>query len=62
MAEIKVTARKYEGDDKYSWAIFRSDMRHPCYTGLSKPEVAHYKKLVEQMIEQEANCGTKRTT
>jgi hypothetical protein len=50
---IKVTAKKYEGDDKYSWAVFRSDRAEPCYTGLGRNEVAHYKKMVEGIIKQE---------
>jgi hypothetical protein len=51
---IKVTARKHEGDDLYSWAIFRSDKADPCYTGLGKSEVPYYKKLVEKIIERES--------
>jgi hypothetical protein len=50
---IKVTARKYEGDDMYSWAVFRSDRPTPCYIGLGKSEVSHYKKLVEKYIINE---------
>lgn len=51
---IKISARKYEGDDKYSWAIFRSDFPHfPVYSGLTKPEIPHFKKLVQEKIEEE---------
>lgn len=51
---IKISARKYEGDDKYSWAVFRSDFPHfPVYSGLTKPEIPHFKKLVEQKIMEE---------
>lgn len=50
---IKITAKKYEGDGRFSWAVFRSDRPAPCYTGLGKSEVAHYKKLVEKYIKSE---------
>lgn len=50
---IKVTPRKYEGDDQHSWAIFRSDKETPCYTGLGKNEISHYKKLVEDIIKRD---------
>lgn len=49
----KITARKFDGDDKHSWAIFRSDKYHPIYTGLGKSEVPHYKMLVQKMIDDE---------
>ena len=38
----RVTARKYEGDDAYSWAVFIDG--RPWITGLSKREVPYYKK------------------
>lgn len=38
----KITSRKYEGDDAYSWAVFVDG--RPVFTGLSQREVAHYKK------------------
>jgi len=51
---IKVTAKKWEGDDMYSWAVFRSDRPgQPCYTGLGRTEVPYYKKLVQQIIDKE---------
>ena len=45
MVKAKITARKYLGDDKYSWAVFRDG--RPVVTGLTRREVAYYKKLVE---------------
>lgn len=39
----KITARKYMGDDKYSWAVFVNG--RPAYTGLAKSQVAYYKSL-----------------
>jgi hypothetical protein len=53
MRKIKITARKYGGDDKYSWAIFRSDKVYPVFTGLSKSEISYYKILVEKIIKDE---------
>lgn len=46
MRKPKITARKYGGDDEYSWAVF-VDAR-PAFTGLSRREVAYYKKVAEQ--------------
>ncbi|QZI85693.1 hypothetical protein CPT_Summit_037 [Stenotrophomonas phage Summit] len=37
----KITARKYGGNDEYSWAVFIDG--RPFVTGLSKREVPHYK-------------------
>lgn len=42
----KITARKYLGDDKYSWAVFKDG--RPVVTGLMRSEVAYYKKLVAE--------------
>ena len=38
----RVTARKYEGDDKYSWAVFIDG--RPFVTGLGQSEVDYYKR------------------
>lgn len=53
---VKVTARKWNGDDAYSWAIFRSDQHEPVTTGLSRPEVAYYRRVVLEAIEKEKNA------
>lgn len=37
----KITARKYQGDDSYSWAVFVDG--RPMMTGLTKSEVPYYK-------------------
>ena len=42
----RITARKYQGDDLYSWAVFLDG--RPMMTGLSKREVPYYKKQVEK--------------
>lgn len=54
---IKITSRKYNGNDKYSWAIFRSDKTKPCFTGLSKNEVPYYRKLTQEQIKKEKVNG-----
>lgn len=51
--KIKITAKKYQGDDAYSWAIFRSDKSKPVWTGLSKSEINHYKKMTLEIIKNE---------
>lgn len=38
----KFNMKKYMGDDKYSWAIFKDGF--PYLTGLSKPEASYYLK------------------
>ena len=47
-AKPKITARKYEGDDVYSWAVFIDG--RPVYTGLDRRSVAHYKKMAEAVV------------
>jgi hypothetical protein len=46
MTKPKITARKYLGDDQYSWAVFKDG--RPVVTGLTRREVAYYKKLVAE--------------
>lgn len=43
----KITAKKYMGDDVYSWAVFENG--RPKMTGISKFEVNYYKKQVLKM-------------
>jgi hypothetical protein len=43
----KITAKKYGGDDAYSWAVFVND--RPVYTGLTRGEVSYYRKLAEKI-------------
>jgi hypothetical protein len=50
---IKLSAHKWEGDDRASWAIFRSDRPLPVVTGLTKPEVPYYKKQIAEAIAKE---------
>ena len=49
--KVKFSIRKYNGDDMYSWAIFRSDNKKPIITGLSRDEANHYRDLFRKEIE-----------
>jgi hypothetical protein len=46
MAKRKITARKYMGDDAYSWAVFVDG--RPAYTGLTRREVPYYRQQLEE--------------
>lgn len=56
MAKPKITAKKWGGDDAYSWAVFVNG--RPAVTGLLRSQVAYYRKLVEQQ-EQQAGIDPK---
>jgi hypothetical protein len=51
--KIKISSRKYEGDDLHSWAVFRSDRSYPCFSGLARGECSYYEKAVEKIILDE---------
>lgn len=40
----RVTARKYQGDDAESWAVFLDGQ--PAYTGMNRRSVPYYRRLV----------------
>jgi hypothetical protein len=44
----RVTARKYEGDDAYSWAVFIDG--YPMVTGLNSSIVPHYRKKAWEIV------------
>lgn len=44
----RITARKHEGDDLYSWAVFLDG--RPTYTGIGRSQVAYYRGLVLDML------------
>jgi hypothetical protein len=46
----RITAKKYGGDDAYSWAIFFDGK--PIMTGLTKSEVPYYKEQVKKMMDK----------
>lgn len=48
MKKPKITARKYMGDDAYSWAVFVDG--RPAVTGLSRSQVAYYKALIAKEL------------
>lgn len=48
----KITARKYEGDDRASWAIFVNN--RPVLTGLTKAEIPYYKRQVTKRLEDQS--------
>lgn len=58
--KVEYTARKYDGDDAFSWAVFRkdhlpkghrgivfSDEARPVISGLSRSEASYHKKQLE---------------
>tara|TARA_R100000501_G_C2570985_1_gene77857 strand:- start:137 stop:313 length:177 start_codon:yes stop_codon:yes gene_type:complete len=45
------TARKYEGDDAYSWAIFDKRTRRPIMTGLTQRQLAYERAQIEQRLK-----------
>jgi hypothetical protein len=49
---VKVTIRKYMGDDAYSWAVF-ADGR-PVVTGLSRREASYHRTQVIKMYAEKS--------
>jgi len=45
---VRVTIRKYMGDDAYSWAVFKDG--RPTYTGCSRREAAYYRDIIREEI------------
>lgn len=50
MPRPRITARKYLGDDRASWAVFIDG--RPFVTGLTRPEVPHYKRQAEKALAE----------
>jgi hypothetical protein len=48
--KARVTARKYQGDDAGSWAVFIDG--RPFVTGLTRSEVAYYKRQAQAAIDR----------
>jgi hypothetical protein len=46
MTKPKITAKKFGGDDAYSWAVFIDG--RPAFTGLTRSEVPYYKKIAAE--------------
>jgi hypothetical protein len=53
MAKPVLVARKWNGDDAYSWAIFVKGENAPVIAGLHKREVNGYKKIIMAEIMKE---------
>ena len=60
MAKVKFTVRKFNGDDYYSWAVFRKDdlpkghrgivfwgQARPVVSGCSRSEANYHKRSLE---------------
>lgn len=47
--KYNITARKYEGDDAYSWAVFHKGQL--VVSGLTRSEVVYHKKQVLQSLK-----------
>ncbi len=56
--KTKFTCRKYNGDDLYSWAVFRKGDPRPIVTGLSRQQASYYKARFEK--EASEKCSTAR--
>lgn len=53
----KVTTRKYNGDDAYSWAVFIDGrIAHPSLTGLNRSQARYYK---QQTIDRLATAAAR---
>lgn len=46
----RTTVRKYDGDDRASWAILVDG--RPVVTGLLRSEVAYHRRRVEELLAQ----------
>lgn len=56
MAKHKVTIRKWNGDDMYSWAVFVNGSVIPGLSGLSRSEAQHWREQVKKdLAEKEAS-------
>lgn len=58
MKKNRITARKHLGDDSASWAVFTDGF--PSFTGLTRSEVAYYRKLAQEALDERE--GKKETS
>jgi len=49
---VKLIARKYDGDDEYSWAIFKKGSDEPVVSGISKKMIPYYKQQIQKQLEE----------
>lgn len=52
MANPKITAKKFGGDDAYSWAVLVNG--RPAFTGLTRSQVPYYRKKAEAGYKESA--------
>ena len=52
MSAVRVTARKWNGDDAYSWAIFVDGRVRTDLSGLNRSQARYYVKIVRAQIKQ----------
>jgi hypothetical protein len=45
-----ITARKYMGDDRYSWAVFVHN--RPVVTGLGRSEVDYHRQIIARLSDK----------
>ena len=48
----RITASKFGGDDKRSWAIFVEGQINPVVAGLEKSEVPYYKRMTKEILKE----------
>lgn len=53
------SASKHGGDDQYSWAVFDKKTGQPVITGLTKPEVKHYRDKIERDLAKKYEAAYK---
>ncbi len=46
--KVKFSYRKYNGDDQYSWAVFRSDKKSPIIAGETRDQAKWIKEQCEK--------------
>jgi hypothetical protein len=49
----KLVARKHNGDDAYSWAVFEKGNPTPIVSGCSRSEARYHKSQLEQMYAEQ---------
>jgi hypothetical protein len=50
---VKISIRKWGGDDKYSWAVFVEGRTEPVVAGLTRDEAQYHKKVIAAQLADE---------
>ncbi len=53
--KVKFSYKKHNGDDAYSWAVFRNDMSRPIVSGENRSSA----KCIKETLEKEYKEGIK---